>query len=327
MSYTVDPATYENYWEIVLNEICTASIVIIFYGIYIVLFLFAIHLLRHRLTPGRRTLIALTIVMALLSTTQFVLHATTVGLSLRLLQVAIKDGQRLFPITAFEKSYLALVLAQDVVLVTNTVVTDGLFVYRCYLVWGRPRKVFVIVPTLLVLATIATGYVTSYDEDYSTGPYHFDPRIVFVLNLATNFALMVLIAGRIWWIMREQRLAFGADFKPRYNAAIAIILESGAIYCCGLIFQVIGLSVQNTFAPTVYLSHGAITQLVNIAPTLIVVRVGLGHSVHPTTETTAPVSRLRISVRRPLGYNASVTSGDVDGEGEGDEDFRAWYET
>ncbi|KAJ7865550.1 hypothetical protein B0H13DRAFT_2561976, partial [Mycena leptocephala] len=236
-------------------------------------------------TPGRTTLLVLTALMALLATVQFSLHVATTSLALRLLRIAVTDGQSAVPLhpTGVEQLYWSLVLTQDIVLVTNTVITDGLLVYRCYLVWGRPRKIFVVVPILLMLGTLATGYVTSYDEDYSSGPYHFDPRIVFTLNLFTNFVLMILTAGRIWWVTRTQRAVFGAEFTPRYNAAIAILLESGALYCCGLIFQVVSLSVQDSFATAVYLSHGTIGQLVNIVPTLIVVRVGLGHGTPTTT--------------------------------------------
>ncbi|KAJ6622446.1 hypothetical protein B0H10DRAFT_2187564 [Mycena sp. CBHHK59/15] len=111
---------------------------------------------------------------------------------------------------------------------------------------------------------------------------------------------MMLTAGRIWWVTRTQRAVFGSAFTPRYNAAIAIILESGAIYCLGLVFQVVALSVQDSFPTAVYLSHGTAGQLVNIAPTLIVLRVGLGHAV-PTAATdattTVPQSRVNNNSR------------------------------
>ncbi|KAJ6472530.1 hypothetical protein C8R45DRAFT_412780 [Mycena sanguinolenta] len=271
---------------------------ILFYGVFIVLFFLAMHLLYHRKTPGRITLLMLTTAMALLATTQFSLHIATTSLALRLLYMSITNEQLSVPThpADLERLYWSLVLAQDIVLVTNTVITDGLLVYRCYLVWGRPSKIFVIVPVLLMLGTLATGYVTSYDEDYSSGPYHFDPRIVFTLNLFTNFVLMLLTAGRIWWITRTQRDVFGTELTPRYSAAIAIVLESGAIYCCGLVFQVIALSIQDSFPTPVYLSHGTAGQLVNIVPTLIVVRVGMGHAVTTASgdSTAATVPRSRV---------------------------------
>ncbi|KAJ7703876.1 hypothetical protein B0H14DRAFT_740921 [Mycena olivaceomarginata] len=198
------------------------------------------------------------------------------------------------------------------------VFTDGLLIYRCYHVWGRPNKIFLAVPILLMLATLATGYVTSYDEDkYADGWYHFDPRVVFTLNLFTNLVLMMLTAGRIWWVTRRQRAVLGAEWTPRYNAAIAIILESGAIYCSGLIFQVVALSFHDSALTAVYISHGTIGQLVNIVPTLIVVRVGLGHAtVDFTTTTTRPRSR-RARISQPLRFASeavTVSRSDIDME-------------
>ncbi|KAF8212692.1 hypothetical protein K438DRAFT_1804957 [Mycena galopus ATCC 62051] len=299
MPYLTIPSVFDNYWANLQDEVCTAIMDILLYGVFIVLFCVAMHLLYRRKTSGRTTLLALTVVMALLATAQFSLHIATTSLALRLLHMAITDGQLDIPPhpTGVEGLYWSLVFAQDVVLVTNTVLTDGLLIYRCYLVWGRPSKVFIVIPILLMLGTLATGYVTSYDEDYennSNAPYHLDPRIVFALNLFSNFVLMMLTAGRIWWVTRAQRAVFGTGFTPRYNAAIAIILESGAIYCCGLVFQVIALSMQSSTDTAVYLSHGTIGQLVNIVPTLIIVRVGMGHTVGTTTgDSTATAPRPR----------------------------------
>ncbi|KAK7038402.1 hypothetical protein R3P38DRAFT_3475351 [Favolaschia claudopus] len=196
MPYTVTPFVFNDYWENVQNELGTTIMDVLFYGIFLVLFFVAMHLLYHRITsPGRKPLLVLTTAMALLATTQFSLHIASTSLALRLLHRAIVDGQDYVPDppgNGLEHVYWSLVMTQDLVLVTNTVFTDGLLTYRCYLVWGRPPKIFLVVPMLLILATLATGYVTSYDQDYYSGPAHFDARIVFTLSLFTNFALMIL---------------------------------------------------------------------------------------------------------------------------------------
>ncbi|KAJ7167957.1 hypothetical protein C8R46DRAFT_1270602 [Mycena filopes] len=261
--------------------------------------------------------------MGVLATVQFSLHLVSSSLALKLLAIVITDStQHLDPShpAALEQLYWALVLTQDLVLVTNTVITDGLLVYRCYLVLGRPSKIYIIAPMLVMCGTLATGYVTSYDQDYSRGPAHIDPRIVFTLNLLTNFVLMTLTAGRIWWVTRKQREVLGHDLEStsQYNAAIAIILESGAIYCCGLIFQVVSLSIQDSHPTAVYLSHGTISQLVNIAPTLIVVRVGMGHTAPTMTgpaQTTTTDGRLRFRPRTnntQLRFASDTECGDVE---------------
>ncbi|KAJ7624372.1 hypothetical protein FB45DRAFT_82248 [Roridomyces roridus] len=255
-------------------------------------------LLYLRATPGRLPLAILTTAMALLATAQFAMHIATTVLGLVMLQATVKDGTGSMndslanPPTYAEKMYWVVKLAQDLMMLINCVMADGLFVYRCYLVWGRPRKVVLVLPVLLLLATIATGSITAYDEDYMDAPpapFTIDPRIVFVLTLFTNFTLMILTAGRIWWVTRQQRAVLGPELMPPYNAAMAIILESGVIYCAGLILQVVALTIQNWQAIPVYLTQGVATQLVNIAPTLIVVRVGMGHAT-PTTRLTGNIT-------------------------------------
>ncbi|KAJ7205441.1 hypothetical protein GGX14DRAFT_644611 [Mycena pura] len=332
MAYIVDPVVFENFSELALNEICTALMGTLLYGIFFVLFLLAMHLLYHRRTAGRITLVVLTVAMGLMATAQFSLHLASTALAMRLLEAAVVSGD--LPVnSSVETLQLALGWAEDILLVTNTVITDGLFV-RAFLspllvrafsdgdagVSLLPRLgpaekdvPFDSAPshdsharahTPTAAATpAATGYVTSYDQDYSNGPAHLDPRIVFTLNLFTNLLLMLLTAGRIWWATRGTRdiLSPSGVRLPRYSAAISIILESGAIYCCGIVFQVVALSVQDRQPIPVYLSHGTIGQLVNIAPMLIIVRVGLGHTT-PTTMTVRGAARATATATRSLAF-------------------------
>ncbi|KAF7342846.1 hypothetical protein MSAN_02000700 [Mycena sanguinolenta] len=336
MAYLVIPSVFENYWENVVNEFCTAMMDVLLYGVFIVLFFLAMYLLYHRKTPRPQyspridnrdgtddddaIFSSHCDDVARNAPPSYVDHewaafrsSPSCGAREALLVAGAGGGHRT------RHKYVGLSRSrQDYQLIEISVITDGLLVraiYRCYLVWGRPSKIFIVVPVLLMLGTLATGYVTSYDEDYSSGPYHFDPRIVFTLNLFTNFVLMLLTAGRIWWITRAQHDVFGTELTPRYNAVIAIILESGAIYCCGLVFQVIALSIQDSFPTRVYFSHGTAGQLVNIVPTLIVVRVGMGHAVAPVSgdSTGASVPRSRVHTSRPLRF-ASAAFSRSDGE-------------
>lgn len=70
------------------------------------------------------TLLILTAAMGILATVQFSLHLVTCSLALRLLRVAITDGEHADPLhpTNVERLYWALVLSQDLILVTNTYV-------------------------------------------------------------------------------------------------------------------------------------------------------------------------------------------------------------
>ncbi|KAJ6552798.1 hypothetical protein B0H19DRAFT_1263242 [Mycena capillaripes] len=55
-----------------------------------------------------------------------------------------------------------------------------------------------------------------------------------------------------------------------------MILESGAIYCATVILGIITSTFCDPASPFSNIVAGALSQVVNIAPTLIIVRVGLG---------------------------------------------------
>jgi len=46
-------------------------------------------------------------------------------------------------------------------------------------------------------------------------------------------------AGRIWWVARTARRVLGGEEFQRYNTAMAIIIESGAIYSIAVLFLIV----------------------------------------------------------------------------------------
>ncbi|KAJ6594743.1 hypothetical protein B0H19DRAFT_1096610 [Mycena capillaripes] len=93
--------------------------------------------------------------------------------------------------------------------------------------------------------------------------------------LLTNVVLTVLAAGRIWWMRRDACIVLESAHVRKYNAAIAIILESGAIYCLAIIIYLIAVSVATSNNSLVSAIVGAaMPQIMNIVPTLIIVRTG-----------------------------------------------------
>ncbi|KAJ7223381.1 hypothetical protein GGX14DRAFT_427424 [Mycena pura] len=128
------------------------------------------------------------------------------------------------------------------------------FIYRCYMLWGSQKKVIVL-PGILMLGTVA---------------------------------------GRIWQKRREASyLDVNDGFKDRYNTVIAIILESGALYCICAVAVIIGSSILDGYNMLYFVALGMAKQAVvssssysiNLVPVLIVVRVGLGHDIHATIQS------------------------------------------
>ncbi|KAJ7605468.1 hypothetical protein DFH06DRAFT_1150563 [Mycena polygramma] len=83
-------------------------------------------------------------------------------------------------------------------------------------------------------------------------------------------------AGRIWWICRQCRKysTHRTDAQRRCMSTISILVESGVLYSA----TVLGYLIVGAFPSTNIVQepiYEMLTQVMGIAPTLIIVRVGL----------------------------------------------------
>lgn len=155
----------------------------------------------------------------------------------------------------------------------QTIIGDSFVVYRLYIVWAGHRFVFFLAFVLLV-GSAASGMgilVECGKATATTTIFQLSNWIVsfFTLTLAVNFCCTCLIAGRIWWINRS--MTGSRNLIP----VIMMIVESGAIYSVSLITL---LSVYLSGSVFQYAILDAITPIIAIVFTLIIVRVGLGLS-------------------------------------------------
>ncbi|KAJ7220348.1 hypothetical protein GGX14DRAFT_11512 [Mycena pura] len=155
------------------------------------------------------------------------------------------------------------------------------------MIWGSQKKI-IIFPAILMLSTAVIGFTAS--------KFNYDETIPFILGTVTNLVLMALTAGRIWWMRREASYLGVVDMlKTRYNTVIAIMqvleraeekyssdfsLESGVLYCICAAAAIISVSIDGGSNIGHAISIGIAEQAVNIVPTLVVVRVVLGHNTH-----------------------------------------------
>ncbi|KAJ7654038.1 hypothetical protein DFH06DRAFT_1416850 [Mycena polygramma] len=344
MDPTIDPTIFEAGWDLALSVTTVLGVATFLYGILLILLGMAAFLLYHWTGPSRKTLAMVTLALAILSTAQITLQISGNALQLRLVRLALEgEALPLKTVTSFRNIFVA----KDFLFVTNNIVTDSLFIYRCFIVRGRNARVAAL-PLLLLLATSVLGYLFASGNIFGFAPayhiaYHIDTRVPIAMGLATNMVLMGLTAGRIWWIRREACVLQSAHVK-KYNTTIAIILESGAIYCISnLLYLIPGSTLQvnssssllrpmvSGVPPTVVaVFEASMPQIMNIAPMLMIVRVGLdrardvGDPVAAHGRQTAP--REMVSVRASTlenceaGISSSVLDIDAahDNEGKGD---------
>ncbi|KAJ7679450.1 hypothetical protein DFH06DRAFT_1465526 [Mycena polygramma] len=274
-------AATERDWPIIQARVAGICVQFFLYGILFVLSCIAAYLLYYWKGAGRRILATVTSLIALLATAQLVLQVPDIVLGLQIARLAI-EGEGWSAPAAMEpiKVYDYIYMAEDVLLVTNNIVTDGLFIYRCFVIWGRNPRVAVL-PSFILAATAAVGYLAAYEDNVGAANY-IDSRLPFVMSFATNIVLLALTAGRIWWIRRNACLVLEPAHTRKYNTALAIILESGAIYCLTILIYLISYTmtypkINNSPVTTIF--SASIPQMMNIAPMLTIVRVGLGRSI------------------------------------------------
>jgi len=284
--YTIAASTFSQFWEIATAELNATLTEMLFYGILLVLVAFALNLLVRRRAAGGPILLIATCLMFLLATVQFIARILASQKAFDVLYLAVEgqfaSNSALARNAAAQN--LALNFVEDVLLVTNNIVTDGMLIYRCFLIWER-NYYAVAPPAILLFVSSILSYLAAYEGDYPTaaGPT-VDLRFGFALSVLTNIVLVGLTAGRILFTRRKAQIAgMHRQVLERYNTATAMVLESGGILCAWVIAYVILRSIS---PPTVWrVFRGGMAQILNIVPTLIVVRVGLGHSMSGSDST------------------------------------------
>ncbi|KAF8147550.1 hypothetical protein K438DRAFT_1867560, partial [Mycena galopus ATCC 62051] len=296
MDYVVDPALFAVSCAIMLEAVSLTCTSLVLYGLYIVLFILAIRALTQRDLPRRRALLITTSVMFFFGTCGAVGPVALTCVIVRTVKEVFRGSSDLPQLVKILNVLQLMDVARSTL---SNVVTDLLFLYRCYIIWGSNKKVLIL-PALCILATVVLNVVVCLKN--SEGGYLIDTRAPFFMTLGTNLLLMCLTAGRIWYKGREMHAILGPSFLKKYNSALALILESGTLYCFCLILWVASLTILNAtgeFAAVFAgITGGLVTQTVNIAPTLILVRVGMGQD---RIQGSTPVSG-----RLPSGPGGSI---------------------
>ncbi|KAK1236207.1 hypothetical protein PQX77_000548, partial [Marasmius sp. AFHP31] len=105
----------------------------------------------------------------------------------------------------------------------------------------------------------------------------FAINLAFCVTIAViNFVFTSMIAWKIFSVMRETESLLGSRVHNRYTSVVVIIVESGIMYPIAII---ISLAIPGSKGDAVSFS---LHHIVGIAPSLIIVRVGIGNSLQDT---------------------------------------------
>jgi len=105
---------------------------------------------------------------------------------------------------------------------------------------------------------------------------------------AFNIVMTLATAGRIWWVARVARPILEKKQVQQYNTAIAIIVESGAIYSVAVLL----MAAIPSSEPYRLIFVVIAIRVVCIMPTLMIVQVELGQNskseAHPRPDYSFP---------------------------------------
>ncbi|KAK0499561.1 hypothetical protein EDD18DRAFT_1151691 [Armillaria luteobubalina] len=304
----------------------------ILYGINTVLVFTALAVLifRSRRVKNKDTLIFMTCFLFSLCTVRFALDFNNVY-----------DGLLIHPRPISEET--KLLEGADALFYITDFTAEVVLIYRCWLVWGRDYSV-TIFPFLMALGALGCGMASIGLLNKIDATSHQAPAAIvplgtsgFALSLGCNFLLTALIVGRIWYMDRQMNRAM-PDKDSSLPKAMSIMIESGTLV---LVVQLILLVLFAIRHPAQAIMVPAATQIYGIAPTMIIVRSGLGTTFEPTapeqssirfmsfirktqhtsgatdstdvTDSTKP-SEWELSVHSGMGQSASFLRNDVDGK-------------
>ncbi|KAJ6582905.1 hypothetical protein DFH09DRAFT_278236 [Mycena vulgaris] len=146
-------AEFDFWWKQLLYSLSSTFTELVLYALYVVLFIFSIYTLTHRDRPGSRFLLGATSVMFVLGTSGELVSIVEAGIMIRLNKELIQ-GSLDFPRSL--RSFFRVALFGNMQLVVNNFVTDLVFLYRCYVIWGS-KKTVLILPGIFIFATLLWG--------------------------------------------------------------------------------------------------------------------------------------------------------------------------
>ncbi|KAJ6556798.1 hypothetical protein DFH09DRAFT_1164508 [Mycena vulgaris] len=251
------------------SQLYTAAGALFFNGICLLLFSYAVFFLLKTRTRASMMFLTLAVILVLFALAQMMIDvamAAVLSQAVHLNLANSTSGQILK-----EQKWVSIMIVREGLLATNNAITDSLFLYRCASIWaGSPwYRIVLGVCSFLIFTTLIIGYVVTFivnNDSILLVPYG--------MALATNIILLGLTAGRIWRKGRQATVVLGDSAGRRYNTTLEIICESSLLYVINVFIYMISVLSQ-TFGPVPNIAWGALAQVVNIVPMMIMVRVGM----------------------------------------------------
>lgn len=211
--------------------------------------------------------------------------------------------------------------ARDAILWILSFITDGLIIWRLFVVW-LCNVYIIILPCLLLIAGLGTGMVMYYftigrmlENSMRLTP-EIDKWWIITLGftIAVNLVTPGLIIIRLWWIARKVGVIGSRSSRPYKQIAYAL-MESGSLYTVAATGHLVIFACG--FYPALWMSGCILPTIIACVPCLIVLRItnsppkqGLQLRYRPSCTSNFEVeSRVHISDARQTSIDCPKPPG------------------
>jgi len=210
-------------------------------------------------------------------------------------------------------------VSKNYVFTAQTLIGDGVVLYRCYAVWQS--KLVMILPVLLWCATVATGIGAPYTGSKVTQSKVFGGTLAqwitwfWAMALATNLLTTFLLVSRIWYVHRKAKRLCANSRTSQLQRILHILVDSGVIYSLTLLVSLICFLSQSN---SQYVMLDVVTPIISITFYMVITRVGLATQANRTMtsmrlkNTTIENSIIAEQRRRTQVHVTTFTESKVD---------------
>jgi len=198
------------------------------------------------------------------------------------------------------------------VFTAQTLIGDGVVLYRCYAVWQS--KLVMILPVLLWCAAGATGIGSPYtaskvmQSEVFIGSLSRWITSFWATALATNLLTTFLLVCRIWYVDRKATRLRANHRHSQLRPILHILIDAGLIYSLALLVALICFVCQTNGQ---YVMLDMVMPITSITFYMVIIRVGL--ATRTSAMTNIPLGNMstdddRGSTERRRRTQAHVTT-------------------
>lgn len=259
----------------------------ILYGFSILLFIGTIWSLtyKQRIRDINRPIAVVAILLCMLSTAHIIVDIVRVEFAFVRYGSTYRGGPSAFLADVSQQTYVL----KHAFYVLQTLLADGVVIYRCYIVWQSIW--IVILPSMLWCSVAVTGVIGLYCASQSgsdSGDIYAQVlanwvTAFFALTIATNLLSSGLLIYRIWSI--ESNVSTARTTKGPMMPLVRVLMDTAVLYSVVLFIALICFVCSNNGEVVVL---DMVMPIISIAFYMVLIRIALARKTLHYSNTSRP---------------------------------------